>query len=143
MVSLSRKDSAPGSMRPISSSSCHSNIMRDARGSESSGVPSSRNLTRMKGSMGPPHDLREYMPEHRCRLASFCFYQSQWSVLYSRRSAYQFDFVPKGYSRQTGEQGQEDAHVFIAVDDQAGTLSVGSHGSHSCRGVQIYRIIIE
>jgi hypothetical protein len=32
------------------------------------------NFVRMNGSTDPPHDFRLYIPEHRCRFASSCFY---------------------------------------------------------------------
>ncbi len=61
----------------MSSSSRHSNMIKLARGSPSSCFSSGKNLTRMKGSIGPPQDLRLYMPEHRCRFSSSCFYTTQ------------------------------------------------------------------
>lgn len=57
---------------PIRPLSCHSNMTKLTIGSS----PFSRslgfmNLMSMNGSVLPPHDAREYMPEHTCRLAFF------------------------------------------------------------------------
>jgi len=60
--------------RPINGSSCHSKMTMLTRGSPSSFDSSFMNFVRMKGSTDPPHDFRLYMPEHRCRFASSCFW---------------------------------------------------------------------
>lgn len=51
-----------GSGIPTRFPSLHSNMTRLATGSSPSGAVSLRNLTRIKGSTGPPQDLRLYIP---------------------------------------------------------------------------------
>ena len=70
---------APGTFppagTPIKSLSVHSNITRLTSGSALSFMPFGlMNFVRMKGSMAPPQDFREYMPEHTCLSDSFWFY---------------------------------------------------------------------
>lgn len=60
---------------PIKSLSLHSNITKLTMGSPCSALFGLMNLVRMKGSILPPHDAREYMPEQTCRFAS------SWSCL--------------------------------------------------------------
>jgi len=59
---------------PMRFLSCHSNTTTLTIGSASPSSFVFKNLTSMKGSTGPPHDFRLYMPEHRCVLPSFWVY---------------------------------------------------------------------
>lgn len=95
---------------PINSSSLHSNITRLTRGSLSAASGSWVNLVNINGSVFPPHDLRLYIPEHRWRWASSCFYNKERQISHNHHStterAHQFDFIRQHTPCQKGRQTQ-------------------------------------